>query len=72
MQTGMSEITTLDKARFDEFKLMGIKTCVYYKLNTDEEVHRQALENGAVGFTSDDPDICGAILDKLGARKLKK
>ena len=62
----------VDKARFDEFKLMGIKPCVYYKLNTNEEDHRRALENGAIGFTSDDPDICGAILDKLGARKLKK
>lgn len=61
-----------DKARFTEFALMGIKPCVYYKLNTDEEIHRLAYENGALGFTSDDPDICGQILDKIGARKLKK
>ena len=61
-----------DKARFTEFALMGIKPCVYYRLNTDEEIHRQAYENGALGFTSDDPDICGQILDKIGARKLKK
>ena len=61
-----------DKARFIEFELMGIKPCVYYKLNTNEEDHRKALEYGAVGFTSDDPDICGEILDKLGARKLKR
>jgi hypothetical protein len=51
---------------------MGIKPCVYYKLNTDEEVHRLSYEYGAIGFTSDDPDICGQILDKIGARKLKK
>ncbi|MBE6550423.1 MAG: hypothetical protein E7670_08365 [Ruminococcaceae bacterium] len=61
-----------DKARFTEFALMGIKPCVYYKLNTNIEDHRKAFENGAVGFTSDDPDICGEILDKIGARKLKK
>lgn len=61
-----------DKARFTEFSLMGIKPCVYYKLNTNEEDHRKAIENGALGFTSDDPDICGEILDKLGARKLKR
>ena len=61
-----------DKARYTEFKLMGIKPCVYYKMNTDEEVYRKSLENGAIGFTCDHPDICGEILDKLGARKLKK
>lgn len=58
--------------RFKEFELMGFKPCVYYSMNTDEEVHRQAYENGAIGFTSDYPDICGQILDKIGARKLKK
>lgn len=66
------ESCVADKARFIEFELMGIKPCVYYKLNNDEEVYRQSLENGAIGFTSDDPDICGQILDKLGARPLKK
>ena len=30
------------------------------------------FENGALGFTSDHPDICGEILDKIGARKLKR
>ena len=61
-----------DKARYREFELMGIRPCVYYRLNTDEEVYRQSFENGATGFTSDDPDICGEILDKIGARKLKR
>ena len=61
-----------DKARFTEFALMGIKPCVYFRMNTNEEDYRQALENGAIGFTCDHPDICGEILDKLGARKLKK
>ncbi len=61
-----------DRARYIEFELMGIKPCVYYRMNTDIEVYRQSLENGAVGFTCDHPDICGEILDKLGARKLKK
>jgi hypothetical protein len=61
-----------DKARYTEFALMGIKPCVHYGMNTDEEVYRQSLENGAIGFTCDHPDVCGEILDKLGARKLKK
>lgn len=62
----------VDRARYKEFELMGIKPCVYYSMNTDEEVYRQSIENGAVGFTCDHPDICGQILDKIGARKLKK
>ena len=61
-----------DRARYIEFELMGIKPCVYYRLNTDEDVYRQSFENGARGFTCDDPDICGEILDKIGARKLKR
>jgi len=64
--------SVVDKERFDEFKLMGIKPCVYYGMNTNEEVYKKSLENGAIGFTCDHPDICGEILDKLGARKLKK
>lgn len=66
------ESEVADKARFTEFALMGIKPCVYFRMNTDEEVYRQALENGAIGFTCDHPDIGGEILDRLGARKLKK
>ena len=61
-----------NKARYREFELMGIRPCVYYRLNTDEDVYRQSFENGATGFTSDDPDICGEILDKIGARPLKR
>lgn len=60
------------KARFDEFRLMGIKPCVYFSWNTNEEDYKAALENGAVGFTCDDAFTCGEILDKLGARKLKR
>ncbi|MBQ8526258.1 MAG: hypothetical protein IJ460_06055 [Clostridia bacterium] len=61
-----------DIERYKEFELMGIKPCVYYGMNTDEEVYRKSFENGARGFTCDHPDICGKILDKIGARKLKK
>lgn len=61
-----------DKARFTEFALMGIRPCVHYGMNTDEEVYRRSFENGALGFTCDHPDICGEILDKIGARKLKR
>lgn len=58
-----------DKARYMEFALMGIKPCVHYAFNTDEEIYRQSFENGARGFTCDDPDICGEILDRIGARR---
>lgn len=61
-----------DCARYKEFELMGIRPCVYYKMNTDEDVYRRSFENGACGFTCDHPDICGEILDKIGARKLTK
>lgn len=61
-----------DAARYREFELMGIKPCVYYGMNTDEAVYRQSFENGAIGFTCDHPDICGEILDRIGARKLKR
>ena len=59
------------KERFDEFRLMGIKPCVYFNWNTNEADYKLALQNGALGFTCDDPYTCGIILDKLGARKLK-
>ena len=36
-----------DKARFMEFTLMGMKPCVYFSMNTNEEDYRKALENGA-------------------------
>ena len=61
-----------DKARFTEFALMGITPCVYYRMNTNIEDYKLAYENGAIGFTFDHPDIGGEILDKIGARKLKK
>ncbi|MBO4939542.1 MAG: hypothetical protein J6D30_00750 [Clostridia bacterium] len=61
-----------DKARFIEFSLMGIKPCVYYGMSTDEDIHRQAIENGALGITSDHPDWCGKLLDEMGVRPLKK
>jgi len=61
-----------DKARFTEFTLMNIKPCVYFPMNTDEDVYRRAYENGALGFTCDHPDVGGEILDRIGARKLKK
>ena len=66
------ETPVADVARFKEFELMGIRPCVYHSMNIDEEVYRQSIENGATGFTCDHPDICGQILDKIGARKLKK
>ena len=66
------ESPVADKARFTEFALMGIKPCVHYGMNIDEAIYRRSFENGAIGFTCDHPDICGEILDKIGARKLKR
>lgn len=60
----------VDKMVFDNFVMMGIKPCVYYSFNNDEEVYKKAYENGAIGFTCDDAYTGGKILDKLGARKL--
>ncbi len=62
----------VERERFAEFSLMGIRPCVYYSYNTDEAIYAKALEHGALGFTCDDPYTCGIILDKLGARELKK
>ncbi len=67
-----NEDPVVDKARFTEFSLMGVRPCVHYGMNTNEDVYRRSFENGALTFTCDHPDICGEILDKIGARKLKK
>jgi len=62
----------VDKRIFENFTYMGIKPCVYFRFNVNEEDYRLAYEHGAKGFTCDDPYTCGQILDKIGARKLKK
>ncbi len=62
----------VEKMYFDDFKILGIKPCVYFAWNVDENAYKEAYENGAIGFTCDDPYTCGIILDKIGARKLKK
>lgn len=61
-----------EKQFFDDFKDMKIKPCVYFRFDNDPEHYRQALENGAIGFTCDDAFTCGKILGDLGARKFKK
>ena len=69
--SGGDGLPVAELAPFREFALMGIKPCVHYGMNTDEAVYRRSFEYGAVGFTCDHPDICGQILDKIGARKWK-
>jgi glycerophosphoryl diester phosphodiesterase len=59
------------KSKFTQFALMDIKPCVYFSWSTNEEHYKEAFENGALGFTCDDPHECGKILDKLGARAYK-
>lgn len=61
-----------DKKRFEEFELMGITPCVHYGMNKDEDVWAKSYEYGAKVFTFDYPDFGGELLDKIGARKLKK
>ena len=68
----LDEDIVAKKEIMELFKLMDIKPCVYFPMNKDEETHRRAIENGALGFTSDHPDVCIDILDKIGARKRKK
>jgi len=67
----LRESPVADGARVKEFELMGIRPCAYYSMNNEEEVYRESLERGIQGFTSDHPDICADILDRLGARKKK-
>lgn len=61
-----------EKRNFEEFAAMGIKPCVYFSFNCNEQDYKLAYEYGAKGFTCDDAYTCGKILDKIGARKLKK
>ncbi len=62
----------VDELHFREFDLMGIRPCVYFSWDTNLEHYKTAYERGARGFTCDDPYECGIILDKIGARPLKK
>ncbi len=62
----------VEKDKFTQFALMDIKPCVYWSWDVNEEHYKEALSYGAVGYTCDDPYECGKILDKIGARKLKK
>lgn len=61
----------MDKAHFDYVSSLGVEPWVYYKDDGEREL-TLAIERGAVGVTSNDPVISGAVLDKLGVRTLKK
>ena len=67
-----SDDPVVEKGVFDFFRAVGIRPCVYFSWNVNEDDYRRALENGACGFTCDDAYTCGKILDKLGARKLRR
>ena len=67
-----NESLVAEKERFTEFNLMGIIPCVCYGARTEEELYIKSFENGARVYTSDIPDKCGEILDKIGARKLSE
>ena len=58
------------KADFDYVKSLGLEAWVYYKEETPDLI-KTSYENGAVGFTCNDPVRGGKILDEIGARKLR-
>ena len=61
----------MDAEHFDYVKSLGIEPWVYYKDDGQRDL-TLAIERGAVGVTSNDPIISGAILNEIGARALKK
>jgi len=61
----------MGKEHFDYVKSLGVEPWVYFKLDGERDL-TLAVEYGAVGVTSNDPVISGAVLDKIGARKLTR
>ena len=61
----------MDAEHFDYVKSLGVEPWVYYKEDGRRDL-TLAIERGAVGVTSNDPVISGAILNEIGARAFKK
>ena len=61
----------MDAEHFDYVKSLGVEPWVYYKEDGQRDL-TLAIERGAVGVTSNDPVISGAILNEIGARAFKK
>ena len=61
----------MDAEHFDYVKSLGVEPWVYYKDDGRRDL-TLAIRRGAVGVTSNDPVISGAILNEIGARALKK
>ena len=59
------------KADFEHVKSLGPEPWVYFKEDTLDKIET-SFENGAVGFTCNDPLLAGKLLDQIGARKLKR
>ena len=60
----------MEKEHFDLVKSWGVEPWVCFTPDTYPRV-KQAVENGAVGITCNDPITAGILLDKVGGRKLK-
>ena len=58
------------KENYDYLKSIGVEPWVCFNPDTIEN-DKRAFENGALGFTCNDPLLAGKILDVIGARKLK-
>ena len=56
---------------FDYVRSLGVEPWVYYSDDCRRDL-MLAIERGAVGVTSNDPVISGAILNETGARTFKK
>ena len=65
------EDPVMEAGNFEYVKSLGVEPWVYYKDDGQRDL-TLAIERGAVGVTSNDPVISGAILNEIGARALKK
>ncbi len=61
----------MGKEHFDYVKSLGLEPWVCFSPDTYPRV-KAAVENGAVGMTSNDPITAAMLLDAVGGRKMKK
>ena len=62
---GIKEAPVVEKAKFDFAKAYGVEPWVYYSVDTPE-VYDKSIENGAVLFTSNDPEWAMNYLRERG------
>ena len=62
---GIKEAPVVEKAKFEFAKAYGVEPWVYYSVDTPE-VYDKSIENGAVLFTSNDPEWAMNYLRERG------